>query len=536
MIMAILGAATLLVPSDGLSQDTPELDRLFPIAEQRADFIVVIDRSLSMRPFWPATAEALSAFADAIPDGDHVAFVNFDKQASNSYILPRVLSTTTRSTLQSEIERVPAPAHSSVDDSWSFTDLGEALAKTLDEINRPQANRLVFVFLLTDFIHEPHPSSRFRGASLDANTWKEVVERGRLLREIRALRSFALILPVNEQAGRDISLVRAVLGEMPEVRVDLATLGPWFDRMAQEIRREKLATLVRADMSRDWQASLEVNGRQTTLQIRSSLERLPIHVTIESVTLNGDTVSIGQGQDRLLNPGQVLEFPLEVSLQVVGEPWWRWLVTTGTVNKIEASITVQGRVELAPSEELTRVGVQPAQPFTRLVSGTLTQITFGAPLWLQLLIALGIVGICVYAWRTWLRSAVSVGAYGRKLVLSGAGRSEALDLPRDRRTCVVVGNSAEAILQCSLGSAGWALTLVSLKPRFPRLVPRRGLYAYRSSGMVFYNGKDYDKASRRWVERDLPLPEVATRAIPVGFQSKLVILHGGERVVITIHS
>lgn len=121
-------------------------------------------------------------------------------------------------------------------------------------------------------------------------------------------------------------------------------------------------------------------------------------------------------------------------------------------------------------------------------------------------------------------------------MLSGAGHSESLDLPADGKRNVVVGSTTDATVRSSLSPPGWALTLVSRKPAFPRSRPRRGLYAYRSTGQVFYRGKEYDKSGRRWVDRDLPLPDAPARAVRVGFQTKLVIHSGGGPVVLTLHS
>lgn len=120
-------------------------------------------------------------------------------------------------------------------------------------------------------------------------------------------------------------------------------------------------------------------------------------------------------------------------------------------------------------------------------------------------------------------------------MLSGPGHSESLDLPAERKRTIVVGNTADSTVRSSLGAPGWTVTLVSRRPAFLRIDPRRGLYAYRSSGQVFYRGKEYDKAARRWVERDLPLPDAVSRAVRVGFQTKLVIHDGAGPIVLTFH-
>jgi hypothetical protein len=535
-ITAIMAVGAVRAQSHPPTADTAHLDQVFPIGQRGADYTVVLDRSLSMKPYWPATVSALSIFAPAIPDGDHLALVTFDRRASNTLLIPRVLTPESRTAFLEEIAKVPAPARRKTDDDWNYTDLGVALSKTLDEINRPGANELSFVFLLTDFVHEPHPESPYVGVDVQSPAWAALVEKGKRLHEGKALQCFGLILPVDGRAGRDIGLVRAVLGDVPEVRVDATTLGAWFERMAQEVHRAKLTALVQADLSKGWEWSIRPDGRRTLLRLRSRLDHLPIKVTIERVALDGRVASAGQGQDRLLDPGAELEFPLEVSPNDDGVSWWRWLVRTGGVDVVNARVNIEGHIDLGPADELVRIGVEPVRRLEDSISGPAARPTYGAPLWFQLFVALSIVGASGITWRAWLRPVPPVRAFARRVILSGPGHSETFDLPADRKRAVVVGNTDDSTARSTLGSPNWAVTLVSRKPGFPRIRPRRGLYAHRSAGQAFYRGKEYDKGARRWVERDLPLPESVMRAVPVGFQTKLVIHHGGDRFVLTFHS
>ena len=528
--------ACVAVPAIGLTvADTPELDHYFPLEGQTADYILVIDRSLSMKAYWPATAAALSAFTRAIPDGDHVAFVTFGKRASNSLLIPRVLTPKSRAALLDELGRVEAPKREATDDNWKYTDLGEAMAKTLDEINRPEANELAFVFILTDFVHDP-AGGAFGTTDLESPGWKALVERGRQLRKDRALRSFGLILPVDGKAGRDIHLVRAVLGEVPEVRVDATTLGPWFERMANEVHREKLRTLSEADLSNGWEWSLRPDGQQTILRFQSQLKRLPLRVTIDNATLNGQAVMVSDSGGRSVAPGEGIDFRLATPPCAAGMPWWRRLVTTRSVAVSQASLQVQSAIDVEPHDEIVKVGLEPRRALSASVPGSVARPNCGTPLWLQFLSVAGVLAISAFSWTTWLRPAPPVRAYAGKVTLSGPGHSESLDIPADRSRAVGVGSAPGVVVRSRLDQQGWAVTLVSQKPGFPRFRPSRGLYAYRSGGQVFYRGREYDQRARRWVERDLPLPDSPSRAIPVGFQTKMLVHHLGERFKFTLHS
>jgi len=183
-----------------------------------------------------------------------------------------------RESLIAELDRLQAPRRVPADDYWNFTDLGLALAKTVDEMNRPGANNLQFVFVLTDFVHEPHGSSPYVQGP-DASAWQALAKRGEAIRAGKALQVFGLVLPVDGRAGRDIDLVKAVLGELNVIRADAGTLSAWFERQATEIHRTKLALLARADLAKGWSWTVSPEGRHTVLSLRSNLERLTVAST-----------------------------------------------------------------------------------------------------------------------------------------------------------------------------------------------------------------------------------------------------------------
>src|SRR5207245_15931 len=108
VVIALLvnGFGNVLLAAQQTSEtDTPELAQRFPKEAQRADYIIALDRSLSMAGYWSATRTALEAFIRAVPDGDHVSFITFSKSASNSQLIPRTLTASARASLLEELAR-----------------------------------------------------------------------------------------------------------------------------------------------------------------------------------------------------------------------------------------------------------------------------------------------------------------------------------------------------------------------------------------------------------------------------------------------
>jgi len=64
-----------------LSTDFPVLSKLFPMS-QPADYVIAVDRSGSMKRYWPQVLEALEIYLGAIADGDYVSIVGFRNDES----------------------------------------------------------------------------------------------------------------------------------------------------------------------------------------------------------------------------------------------------------------------------------------------------------------------------------------------------------------------------------------------------------------------------------------------------------------------
>lgn len=518
--------------------DTPELARVFPKQEQRADYVVVLDRSLSMKKYWAATQPALATFLRAIPAGDHLSFVTFSKEATNTELLPRTVVESARGKLVEELVALGPPKAKQGSDAGDFTDLGLALEAVLAELNRPNANRLQFVFLLTDFVHEPASGSKYTSANPADDVWHALSTRGKAVREGKALQSFAIVLPVDGRAERDLGLAESVLGRVLRVRSDAQTLGQWFERRAVEIERAKYALLAATDIARGWSWQIIPDGDRTKLVLRSSLERLTVDVAVSDPSVNGQRASVQTAASEKVAPRNSTSFVLDVEPCRADEGalagWVRWLISRGGYAIREVQIRSSGRIAVEPASELAKVDVPLMYPLGLPESGTGVVRRCGAPIWLQGLLVALILGGIVFSWRTWLRAPARLQASFRHVVLSGPGVSETLEFPKMACAALRFGSTPSADLRCSTPMPEFELTFASRRPGFPRMTPARGVYVHRTSGEVFYRGREYDRRLKRWVERDVPVPTRASASIRVTSQTRLKIQHDGQALTIAL--
>lgn len=480
------------------AEDIPRLRQTFAGVSQAADHIMLVDTSGSMDSYWSAVMGAIADYTDALPDGDHVSVVCFDTEATNSRVLPRTLDERSRRELRAELLALPRPR-------GRRTDLGRGLTKLVDEVARPDANTLQFVFLVSDFVHEPADGSAFTSTSADAPPWRDLAARARLALEPRLVQNFALMLPLDGRVGRDLPLVRSVLGETEGVPiVNQDTLREWFLRRKAEIVRAKLRALVRRDVARGVQLEFRPSERGAELVVTSAMEHLPVVFTPREITAEG--VRVRKWAERALDvaPGKSAALALEL-YRPAPDGWLGQALTTRRTRVERLPLSAEGSLRLEPADEIgAALQIEPERDAR--AQGTLdAPVTQeGTPPWLQAAALLAVVLLGWAIWRTWLRPAVPVAQYARVVSFHGPGRHGAVDVPIGPRV-VTIGNEGAVDAPVPMTDPRFAVRLLSRRPAFPLLRPRRGLYVVRVSGDVYYEGDDMQ----------LPVPDEEGRAMPV---------------------
>ena len=482
-VALICVTAGVLLPSISAQRENVNLERDFPILASRvrtnqpADYVIVIDRSGSMRSFWPLVRQSVASFLEAVPDGDYVSVVEFGTDARNS-ITPRPVNQQTRSDLLREVSNLPEPTDSA-------TDIGRAMEKTLDELNRPNGNRLKFVFFLSDFAHDPPSQSPYyRKHSPQDDVWRRLTERMRSEQSENAVQAYALLLPIGGSVGRDLPLGRAIFPRLESVNVNQATLLPWFERRKAEIARDKLRAIVEQDAARLPLAikSIEQRGDRLVAVFDLVVDRLVETSSFTDIQIS--ELAVGDLQSRL-TPEPTINLNLSVSgagsqtveipIARVGEQSTilRWTAGNQITFKLNATQNIE------PAGEITRLNLPTARTFEVSVRDKEAIIKGGyLPIWV--LVVTGVILLLIvltllrYYRQEYIVGEITVVGHGAPITLR----------PESKRKTFKIGDvsNSEGI---AVKGAQWVLLFQSFKP--PERA--RGTYIRMERGQAMLNKK-----------------------------------------------
>ena len=256
------------------NNEFPVLSKVYEVNKEPSDYIIVIDRSGTVKKFWNPIKKAVIQIVDLAKDGDYVSFFGFDGLADN-LIVPRTLSSSNKQETKSEINGLSLP-------KGSYTDLFESVDFTLEKgINRPEGNKIQLVFYFTDFINQPPLNSKWRNISTDTLVRKRInyIEKSGKLVNI-----FAFQLPLDAGAGRDFQEFSNIFdNRVKRIISDLNAMQHWFGRLSQEIYREKLKLLLNNDLN-DFLLidSLKIAGNNIQVEV---VNKLGLPVTIDRIDI-----------------------------------------------------------------------------------------------------------------------------------------------------------------------------------------------------------------------------------------------------------
>lgn len=226
-----LGYDTSAYPYSGI------LFEKFKTEEVRCDFLIVLDTSGSMGKdgLFINVKQAVSMFISILQPGDYISIIAFDNYP-RYLVIPQEICEDTHK-LKQAILNVPEP-------TGQKTDIGAALEKTLEELNRPNANKFQFVFFITDGKHEPTLDSQY--PTLTHENWELLLRKAE--RTLFDHEIAVVGLGLNQHT--DISLLRKVFPFAVPLTVDDWGLYSFFDRLKAELKIRKLRLRVLDELKR----------------------------------------------------------------------------------------------------------------------------------------------------------------------------------------------------------------------------------------------------------------------------------------------
>lgn len=221
------------------AQQSNNLADYYPTDKESVDYIFVVDMSGSMRTYWPHVKESIIKVIEVLPDGDYVSILGFDASCSQ-IIIPRKITNTSKQQLIKEVNLINRP-------SGAYTDLWESTDKVLDEINRPESNRINFVYYFTDFINDPPNDTKWKNTDetrLIKQKYTNFIDNNKKL-----IKLYAIQLPLSNKAGKDYSDFSKLFGyNAQRIFLDKNSLNDWFSRNKSELRREKQKLIITDDI------------------------------------------------------------------------------------------------------------------------------------------------------------------------------------------------------------------------------------------------------------------------------------------------
>lgn len=287
VFLTILASMMLLMSEASWSSEDPLelLFERFPPQQARADFVIVLDTSGSMREggLFEQVVQAVATFIEALSPEDYLSILAFDSHV-RYLVIPQEIGTE-KNTLQQRILSLPPP-------SGQKTDIGAALEKTVDELNRPNANPLQFVVFITDGKHDPPKESKYPTALHENFSLLKEKAKRTLFDHVIAVTGLGL------NRSTDIELLRKVFEDAMPLTVDKTGLASFFSRLKAEIKISKLRLQVIQELKRggisivlleEGKKRIKAGGKTSIrFQLKSNYEHLDAAVFIEKMEIPSD--------------------------------------------------------------------------------------------------------------------------------------------------------------------------------------------------------------------------------------------------------
>jgi hypothetical protein len=239
MLLACLSAAVG-------GNDADDLYQLFAVDMPPADIAVLVDASGSMGTNYAIVRKQVVDFCSSLATGENVHITVF----ARVYAAPLECDGAEAARrIDGHLPATPLPGEG--------TDIGLALHKAVEWLDRSDASSVQALFFLTDGYHQPPPDSPFGTDPQQDDDWRTLRQRGRALCKNNTLRVYGFGLGQHT----DIELLRQVFDP---VAVELITgkaaqVGDTLALVRKRLRAEGLRRAVAADLR---EGRVEVSGPQ----------------------------------------------------------------------------------------------------------------------------------------------------------------------------------------------------------------------------------------------------------------------------------
>jgi len=469
-----------------------DLAKRFADQQSPADFIVVVDASLSMVRLVHELRRALPLLVESLPEGDHLSVLRFSNDASE-YLPDRTITTDSRAVLIREITELAEPGPRD-----QRTDLVAAMGRTLEELSRPGFSPVQVVVFVSDFCHEP-PDTRgtqpISGTECRTVPTSALEERASRVLTGHRVRVIALALEGTNEEG--LAAFRRVFPNTLRVDRRLTQVGSYFLRLKKELAYERVAAQAYAELR---EAELRVEladpgvrcafGGETpvTLRFSHSMKRLGVRFQVVEVSVaDSDALAVTFPAEAVeVDAAQVGELRGRLRLSARRQPW-RPARAVELSSKLHLTITATA----TPETGLRQMNLDPELPAQAVVLDLQVRSWVGRSAWMFVgaaLVALAALGtpLC------WARRRRPAYLAGTLVAWQGVQEVARWRLTGAKRSAA------------TLGGAGSDYPLDDAEPARVQLASRRTgwcgarvVYEVRPiSGQTTLNGRPLQEASR----------------------------------------
>jgi hypothetical protein len=322
------------------------LEEKFQIGRPQSHYIVLLDTSGSMRPFFNQVLEAVRVLLQALPSDDILTIYRFDD-------FPIRLCNDVIKKLGDPSNYLPKDVNR---DPKSRTEIGETFEKALNDIEASQAS-IFFVFFLTDGKEEPRVGSKFY--THHEESWAALARRGQKLAQQKEIWGYGLGL----RRYTDVALLAKIIS--PE-RVEVITmrspseLRGLIESLREKTRRRWLRSAVEKELESGFLELVQVkapSAKRGKVQVAYAIRSTYPHLDVRPFNLG---LNIPDAKASLENPvsvptmGRSRSFTVSFGLP----PYPRWRLGKKRIVG-EKRLIFQATPAFVDAEEIKGLGLEP---------------------------------------------------------------------------------------------------------------------------------------------------------------------------------
>lgn len=312
LITAVFVLAVAITRADALEgQGLEDVLQALAVDKVAADYVVIVDTSASMREgnLYGQVREALRPLLEGLEPADHLSLLTFNATPGVRFVGP-----VGESPARALAQLPPDPAGCNANErAGCKTDIGDAIGRALDELERPGARAIGTIVLLTDGLHDPPTRSSY--PKISGPAWDALSARAKALTGTHRITAYALALGPQT----DAALLKQVFLETAVLQLPPDQIGPYLQRIKDKTRLEKARQLLTSDLNGVIQTSwdtkklhaLDLNAGigQAEVTLHSTMAHVPVALTGLELTAKGFAVeahdlpkelSLAPGESRTL--------------------------------------------------------------------------------------------------------------------------------------------------------------------------------------------------------------------------------------------